>query len=160
MKKNIQTQILFVCFGNICRSPTAEGIFKSLIEEDSWLSCDSAATHRHNEGLPADGQMRRHAKTRGYLLTSIARKIREEDFKKFDLILAMDRSNLEDLYEQLPDEVYRSKIFKITHFSQQYKNQDVPDPYGGGPEGFEQVLDMLEETCQALRTYLLTSKKP
>lgn len=145
--------ILFVCLGNICRSPSGEGVFKSLVEseglEDKFF-IDSAGTSAYHVGEPADRRMRKHAERRSIRLTSRSRRFIRQDFDKFDYILAMDGSNYDDILSIDKTGENRAKVFMMTDFSSIYKNRDVPDPYYGGDDGFEEVLDLLEESCRGL----------
>jgi protein-tyrosine phosphatase len=144
-------RILFVCLGNICRSPTAEGVMRALVENaglDGEIEIDSAGTGGWHAGEPADSRARAAARKRGYELTSIARKVRNSDFHEFDLILAMDRSNFEDLRAIAPSEAVE-KIRMLREFGDG-ERLDVPDPYYGGADGFAEVLDIVERCCEAL----------
>lgn len=144
--------ILFVCMGNICRSPSAEAVMKYLVEKEGLndkIFIDSAGTIGYHEGEEADARMKKHAAKRGYDLTSIARQFRLEDFEKFDYIVAMDRENYRDILALPPDGRYRSKVFMMTDFSENGYD-GVPDPYYGGPKGFEHVLDILEDSTKGL----------
>ncbi|MDX1565588.1 MAG: low molecular weight protein-tyrosine-phosphatase [Phycisphaeraceae bacterium] len=141
--------ILFVCMGNICRSPTGEGVMRKLLADRDLtdrVKIDSAGTISYHEGHPADARMRQHASARGYHLDSIARQVRHADFERFDLIVAMDRENHEDLMRRVPDE-HREKIQLLSDFLDGDWPGDVPDPYYGGADGFERVLDMIEAAC-------------
>jgi protein-tyrosine phosphatase len=137
--------ILFVCTGNICRSPTAEAVLRSLSREAGLeLRIESAGLGDWHVGRPPDERTQHHARGRGYdLSTQRARQVRAHDFEEFDLILAMDRGNLQALRRMAP----APQRVKIRLFVQ---DCDVPDPYYGGAEGFERVLDMVEERCRAL----------
>jgi protein-tyrosine phosphatase len=137
--------ILFVCTGNICRSPTAEGVLKSLCRKEGIeLRIESAGLGDWHVGDPPDERAQHHAKSRGYDLSAQrARQVRPHDFDEFDLILAMDRGHLQALQRMAPAK-HRAKIRLFA------ADQDVPDPYYGGPEGFEHVLDLVEERCRAL----------
>ena len=144
--------ILFVCMGNICRSPSAEAVMKYLVEKEGLndkIFIDSAGTIGYHEGEEADARMKKHAAKRGYDLTSIARQFRLEDFKKFDYIVAMDRENYRDILALDSEGRYRSKVFMMTDFSENGYD-GVPDPYYGGPQGFEHVLDILEDSTKGL----------
>ncbi len=146
-------KILFVCMGNICRSPSGEAVMNKLVKRaglGNKIECDSAGTIAYHEGEPADARMKRHAIGRGYRLTSIARRFREIDFENFDYIIAMDDSNYKDLLSFDHDKKYVNKIFKMTDFTKNSKHTEVPDPYYSGPEGFELVLDILEDACAGL----------
>ncbi|MEE9431952.1 MAG: low molecular weight protein-tyrosine-phosphatase [Melioribacteraceae bacterium] len=144
--------ILFVCMGNICRSPSGEAVMNKLIKRarlDNEIKCDSAGTIAYHEGEQADARMKRHAIKRGFRLTSIARRFRDEDFEKFDYIIAMDGANYQDLLSFDTDEKYKDKISMMTDFADG-DYSEVPDPYYGGPDGFENVLDILEDSCGGL----------
>lgn len=147
-------KILFVCLGNICRSPGAEAVFNALIEENDLkgvMSCDSAGTDAYHVGQKADYRMRQLAKKRGYHLTSISRRFEpDRDFDQFDYIIGMDRQNVRDLKSITRNENDRKKIFLMTDFCTNKKYDSVPDPYYGGDAGFELVLDILEDACAGL----------
>ncbi|MFB6320234.1 low molecular weight protein-tyrosine-phosphatase [Saccharicrinis sp. FJH54] len=153
--------ILFVCLGNICRSPSAEAVFKNIIQKerlDQHFFVDSAGTMAYHAGETADARMQGHAIKRGYNLTSISRRIEQEDFKTFDLIVAMDNTNYNDLMRIAPDREAELKIVKMTDFSREYNYTEVPDPYYGGAGGFELVLDLLEDSCTGLLEYVQKEK--
>jgi protein-tyrosine phosphatase len=137
--------VLFVCTGNICRSPTAEAVLKDLATKTGVeLRVESAGIGDWHVGQPPDERAQHHAKTRGYDLSAQrARQMRKRDFEEFDLIVAMDRGHLEILQDHCPPQ-HRGKLRMLV------KGRDVPDPYYGGPEGFEQVLDMVEAACLGL----------
>ena len=147
-------RVLFVCMGNICRSPAAEGIFKKLVQDkglENTIICDSAGTVSYHAGEPADHRMRAHAKERGYLLSSISRGVRpESDFTDFDYILAMDSDNFEDLNSIATEDTCKKRIYMMTDFAQELDVVDVPDPYYGDKSGFDRVLDILEDSCMGL----------
>ncbi len=152
MKKK-KHRILFVCLGNICRSPSAEGIMKSLIEKQGLtdrFEIDSAGITGYHEGDLPDIRMREHALRRGYKLESLSRPVRTSDFYDFDLIIGMDDTNIADLKERAPDLESMNKIRKMTEFNRTYAHDHVPDPYYGGASGFELVLNLLEEACSNL----------
>lgn len=147
--------ILFVCLGNICRSPSAHGVMQSMLEQEpdtaAHWKLDSAGITGVHTGEKADARMRGHASRRGYELNSISRGIRpSEDFAAFDYILAMDKRNLRDLYELDSEKKFRDKIYLFGHFFRRFEREEVPDPYFGGAEGFELVLDMVEDGCQEI----------
>lgn len=145
--------VLFVCMGNICRSPSGEAVMNKLVKRANLsdkIECDSAGTIAHHEGENADPRMKRHALKRGYRLTSIARRFRDVDFENFDYIIAMDKANFNDLNSFDRENKYSNKIFMMTDFAPSGKFNEVPDPYYGGPEGFENVLDILEDSCNGL----------
>jgi protein-tyrosine phosphatase len=149
-------KILFVCLGNICRSPAAEGIFRQKVQEqglEKGFLIDSAGTYGYHEGELPDSRMRTHASRRGYNLTSRSRPIKQDDFEKFDLIIGMDDNNLHNLKRLAPNLESRQKIRLMTDYCQHYKDDHVPDPYYGGPSGFEHVLDLLEDACDGLLNY-------
>ncbi|MHB1687951.1 MAG: low molecular weight protein-tyrosine-phosphatase [Ignavibacteriaceae bacterium] len=147
-------KILFVCLGNICRSPAAEGIMSRMIKFEgleNQIEVDSAGTIAYHTGEHADPRMRKHASQRGYDLTSLARKFNpEKDFKKFDYIITMDNQNYEDVLSIDIKNEYAFKVFKMVQFCKSHKVDAVPDPYYSGSEGFENVLDILEDGCQNL----------
>ena len=150
--------VLFVCLGNICRSPTGEGVFQHLVEEQGvadQFKIDSAGTAGYHIGAKADARMREHASRRGYDLNSLARKFAASDFDQFDLIIPMDRENLQDI-KQLMDDPNRSSadIKLLSEFLDDSWPTDVPDPYYGGAEGFEYVVDMIEAACPEILQYM------
>jgi protein-tyrosine phosphatase len=146
-------RILFVCMGNICRSPTAEGVMRRLVQERAphlTLEIDSAGTHDYHVGEPPDSRAIAAAARRGIDLRSLrARQVNDEDFERFDLIVAMDRLNHVTLIERAPP-VARERIRLFMEYAGNANVQDVPDPYYGGPLGFEQVLDLAEEAAAGL----------
>jgi protein-tyrosine phosphatase len=154
LKQFLMKQVLFVCLGNICRSPSAEAVFNALIEKEGLtdqINCDSAGTAAYHEGEQADYRMRQFARKRGYDLTSISRPVRPKiDFEQFDYIVGMDRQNVRDLKAMSRNENDLKKIFLMTDFCLEGKYNSVPDPYYGGDEGFELVLDILEDACNGL----------
>lgn len=151
MEKGLKS-ILFVCLGNICRSPTAEAIMRTLIEYEGLerqFMIDSAGTSGFHAGEQADSRSRSHAKSRGVEITSISRQVRfPDDFEEFDYIVAMDSDNLTDLQNMDRESKYHQKILLITDFLVEKKYDGIPDPYYSGDKGFELVFDLLEEACQ------------
>lgn len=146
-------KILFVCLGNICRSPAAEGVMKSLVErcgQAGRFEIDSAGTYGGHAGEGADGRMQRAASRRGYRLTSRSRRIRLDDFEHFDRIVVMDDANYENVHRLAPDPRSVQKIYRMVEFCRRHDATHVPDPYYEGAEGFEIVLDLLEDACQGL----------
>ena len=138
-------KVLFVCTGNICRSPTAEGVLRHLAKEESIeLHIESAGTGDWHVGQPPDERSQHHARNRGYDLSAQrARQVRLEDFERFDMILAMDRGHLRELQKLAPAH-HHAKIRLFV------EGIDVPDPYERGPDGFEEVLDLVEAQCRRL----------
>tara|TARA_Y100001970_G_C13929732_1_gene697610 strand:+ start:235 stop:708 length:474 start_codon:yes stop_codon:yes gene_type:complete len=151
----MKIRILFVCLGNICRSPAAEAIFLRLIKNrglEKLIHVDSAGTGGWHEGNPADKRMRSAAEARGLKINSLARQIRKSDFDKFDLILTMDNNNFKTVKE-LADKSCSSccaEIKPILLYSSLSKYKEVPDPYYGGESGFDNVLDILEDACEGI----------
>lgn len=156
--------VLFVCLGNICRSPTAEGVFKTLVENEGLqdvFHIDSAGTAAYYVGEPPDKRAQKHAKARGYDLSKLrARFISPQDFKKFDYILVMDKKNfgeMEKVQKYCKDAKAKLQLFLDFHPSQQ-QGLEVPDPYNGGDAGFDVVLDLVEPTAKNLLKTLLQQK--
>ena len=148
-------KILFVCLGNICRSPAAEGVFKQKIKErdlEKLFVVDSAGTGGWHVGNLADPRMRETALSRGIELTSRSRKIEESDLYEFDHILVMDNDNLDAVKSLIKDHnnSVKSKIKLILSFSKNTQLEEVPDPYYGGQNGFNQVIDLLDEAIDGL----------
>ncbi|MCL3779318.1 low molecular weight phosphotyrosine protein phosphatase [Prolixibacteraceae bacterium JC049] len=147
-------RILFVCLGNICRSPSAEAVFTGLVKQAGLLNqieIDSAGTSGFHAGEPADRRMQSHAIKRGYNLTSLSRPVdRVNDFDDFDMIIGMDDSNMDNLNQMAPTLEATQKLYKMTDFCTRFDYDHVPDPYYGGSEGFELVLDLLEDACEGL----------
>ena len=146
-------RVLFVCMGNICRSPTAEGVFRSLVNKEGLaehIHIDSAGTHAYHVGEPPDQRSQAAARKRNIDLSSQrARKVRVDDFHEFDYILAMDKSNYAEL-ENLVSGKHNGKLKLFLEFAQTASTREVPDPYYGGPHGFEHVLDLVEAASTGL----------
>ncbi len=153
-RKKEPVRVLFVCLGNICRSPAAEEIFRRIIESrglSGRFEIDSAGLYAGHAGELPDRRMRLHAFQRGYNLTHHSRPVRERDFEDFDLILSMDDSNYSRLRAFAPTLEAEAKIRRTTDFCRHHPGIDhVPDPYYDGAEGFERVLDILEDACAGL----------
>lgn len=149
--------VLFVCTGNICRSPTADGVLRKLLQVgqmDVHVEVDSAGTLDYHTGEMPDARSQLHAKRRGYDLSVLrARPVKPEDFDQHDLILAMDRSHLAILERRCPPEK-KHKLRLFLEFAQKSKTLEVPDPYYGGDDGFEHVLDLIEDACGGLLEYM------
>lgn len=147
------TKVLFVCMGNICRSPTAEGVMSILIKNSKLgglIKVDSAGTHGYHAGNPPDPRTQSAALKRGIDLSGLrARKVQPDDFEYFDLILAMDRDNLALLKRGSPAHCH-PKLRLFMDYSANFAVEDVPDPYAGGNRGFELVLDMVEDAARGL----------
>jgi len=150
----MKTRILFVCLGNICRSPAAEGIMRRLAareEAAGLIEIDSAGTYGGHRGELPDPRMRSAAARRGLSLTHRSRRIAEEDFERFDRIVVMDDMNYEAVHRLAPSREAAGKICRMTEFCRRHPGRTcVPDPYYEGREGFERVLDLLEDGCEGL----------
>lgn len=156
--KHKKIKVLFVCLGNICRSPSAEAIFRGFVKKKNigyQFEVDSAGTSGYHQGEPADARMKTHASKRGYQLTSLSRKFDPtKDFDYFDIIIAMDRDNLHDLRQMAAEKAEEEKLHLMTDFSSEYDYDYVPDPYYGGDQGFELVIDLLEDASNGLFSHL------
>ena len=145
--------ILFVCMGNICRSPTAHGVFQHKVDAlglHDRIRVDSAGTHNYHPDSPPDARSQQHASRRGYDLSALrARQIIDADFEAHDLILLMDWDNLA-LAQDQSDKRHHAKIRRLTEFCERHDSPVVPDPYYGGAKGFEAVLDLVEDACDGL----------
>ena len=153
------TRLLFVCLGNIIRSPLAENLFELEAKEaglEGKYFVDSAGTAAWHIGEPPDPRMRQTAQTRGIKYSGTARRVREQDFDEFDWIIAMDQSNAQDLAEIAATEPQRNKIRLLREFDTVQDDSDVPDPYHGGPEGFENTYEIVERSVQGLLEALET----
>jgi len=149
--------VLFVCTGNICRSPTAEGVFRTLVKAQGlspYIATDSAGTENYHIGEAPDTRTITAAKDRGYSLDDLrARQVTAADYSKFDLILAMDHTHYRNLTRLCPQN-FRHKIHMFMDFSAAFPKQDVPDPYYGGESGFQTVLDMTEDAAAGLLAHI------
>jgi protein-tyrosine phosphatase len=150
----MKKRILFVCMGNICRSPAAEGIAKNILEKkglDGTIEIDSAGTLDYHTGELPDPRMIKHALKRGYRLDSRARQFNpENDFEYFDYIVTMDDDNYSEITSLDKRNKYKSKVFKMVSFGSDRSVDEVPDPYYNSSEGFELVLDILEDSVDGL----------
>ena len=149
-------RVLFVCLGNICRSPTAEGVFRRLVREaglEDRIGIDSAGTGGWHAGAPPDERATAAARRRGITLDGAARQVGPDDFDEFDLLLVMDRENHAELLRRAPGDEARAKVRFLREFdpaSSARGDLDVPDPYYGGERGFDDVLDLVEAACAGL----------
>ena len=154
MINNKITRILFVCLGNICRSAAANGIMEAVVEREGLqasIEVDSAGTYGGHAGDLPDHRMRAAAAARGYSLTHRARRITEEDFYEFDSIIVMDDNNYESVVRLAPERKYIDKVYRFVEFCSEHPQWSyVPDPYYEGHEGFELVLDLLEDGCEGV----------
>lgn len=150
----MKQRILFVCLGNICRSPAAEAMFQMLVDREGLndsIVVDSAGTYGGHAGERSDVRMRRAAAARGIEMTHRARQVKEVDFENFDRIIAMDDNNYEALFRLAPDRDAQNKIFRFREYLRRHSDWSyIPDPYYEGHEGFELVLDLLEDGCATL----------
>ena len=154
-----KVNILFVCMGNICRSPTADAVFKQYVQAaglENLIYVDSAGTHAYHTNEPPDKRAQNVAKKRGYSMHELkARSVESKDFVRFHYILAMDKDNLEILRDRCPP-THHYKLDLFMKYSSQWDTlQEIDDPYYGGSYGFERVLDLVEESSQGLLTHLL-----
>jgi protein-tyrosine phosphatase len=148
-----KTSVLFVCMGNICRSPTAHGVFRAMVAGEDLadvIAIDSAGTHAYHVGNEPDRRAQETARRRGVDLSDlVARRVSEEDFGRFDYVVAMDQENFLSLAEICPEE-HREKIHLFMDFAPGMRTREVPDPYYGGAAGFERVFDLVEAAAQGL----------
>ncbi len=151
--KQEKIRILFVCLGNICRSPSAEGIMKKMVKDAGYedrFYIDSAGIASYHKGELPDSRMSLCASLRGYKLDSRSRPVKTNDFYDFDLIIGMDDQNIDDLRRKAPDAESLNKIHRMTEYAKNMSYDHVPDPYYGGAAGFELVIDILEDACKGL----------
>lgn len=162
MKKPSKYSVLFVCLGNICRSPAAQAVMQAMVDERGLTDrffIDSAGIGGWHIGDLPDKRMRVHARPRGYELTHRARKVNSADFEDFDLIVGMDATNVDDLRQMAATIEQQDKVVMMGDYIRQYPNYDyVPDPYYEGSEGFELVLDLLEDACDNLLNRIIEQK--
>lgn len=165
MSKNEKYKILFVCLGNICRSPAAQTVMQHLVDErglGNRFFIDSAGTYGGHAGWHADSRMLLHASSRrGYRITHLARQVRSDDFAHFDLIVGMDASNVSNLRRLAPTLESESKIVSMGKYIDRklFPGIDyVPDPYYSGSDGFELVLDLLEDACATLLNFIINNQ--
>ena len=155
----MKIRLCFVCLGNICRSPTAEGIMRSLLEEaglEEIVEVDSAGTGADHVGEEPDPRTHEAAAENGVSLAGSARQFEIEDFDEFEYVLAMDGENRDELSSLAPDEEAEEKIFLVRDFeSNARRDQDVPDPYYGGSDGFEKTFQILDRACRGLLEHLV-----
>jgi protein-tyrosine phosphatase len=149
----VKTGVLFVCMGNICRSPVGEGVMRAMVEKaglSDRVEVASAGTIGLHAGSLPDARMRAAASRRGYELGSRARQITREDLDRYDFILTMDGSNHRDVLALATTNAQRSRVWPFVGFCSKHKDTSVPDPYYGGDEGFERALDLIEDGCAGL----------
>jgi protein-tyrosine phosphatase len=150
-------RVVFICMGNICRSPTAHGVFRHKLREAGWaqrIAVDSAGTLDYHAGEPPDPRSQRHAARRGYDLSDLrARYLDAQDFESADLLLVMDDENLATAKRRCPPQ-HRHKLRRLTDFCRAQRSRSVPDPYSGGARDFERVLDLVEDACDGLLEHL------
>lgn len=163
MVNNKITNILFVCLGNICRSAAANGIMEAIIEREALegsIKIDSAGTYGGHRGELPDSRMRAAAAARGYNLTHRSRRITEDDFELFDYIIVMDDMNYESVSRLAPERKYLDKVYRFVEFCTNHPQWSyVPDPYYEGREGFELVLDLLEDGCEGVLRHTLAQSE-
>ena len=154
-------KVLFVCMGNICRSPTAEGIFRQLVEDNNLphqFEIDSAGTHAYHIGQAPDERAQQIAYRQGVDLSELtARKVCADYYQQFDYILVMDKANLDDIAPHCPTDL-KYKIQRILDYAPQQSERDVPDPYYGGESGFEHVYNLLQQACEGLFSQVMAAK--
>ncbi|NEP19831.1 MAG: low molecular weight phosphotyrosine protein phosphatase [Leptolyngbya sp. SIO4C1] len=151
------TRLLFVCLGNICRSPSAENIMNHLIQQrglSESIVCDSAGTSSYHIGSAPDSRMTAAARQRNITLVGQARQFTAQDFEQFDWILAMDRSNYRDILALDPGQQHQHKVRLICEFCRHHRDQEVPDPYYGGTDGFNYVIELLMDACSGFLDFV------
>jgi len=151
--------VLFVCMGNICRSPTAHGIFEQMVEDaglSQYIDVDSAGTHAYHVGNPPDPRAQKTALGRGVDLSQQhARQAEPADFERFDYVIAMDQDNLNNLLAIAPED-HREKLHLLLDFAPELEKREVPDPYYGGTRGFDKVFDLVSDASRALLSRIRT----
>lgn len=156
---NAPYRVLFVCWGNICRSPAGENIFRSLVAKSirpGSIECDSAGTIDAHTGKDPDARMRETLARRGIEMTGKARQIRGSDLDRFDIIVTMDDFNREEVLALTRSDAHRAKIVPLLRFADQGDVREVPDPYYGGDEGFTRAVDLIEDGCRGLLADILS----
>ena len=157
---NSTVEVCFVCLGNICRSPLAQGVFEALVKEEGLqdrIIISSAGVSAWHVGNPPDGRMQQTARDHGILLNSRARQFQSSDFEQMDLVLAMDHSNLSALKQMSTELELQDKLFLFRSFDPLHNNDlEVPDPYYGGDKGFETVYQIVDRTCPKVLDHLKT----
>ena len=155
---NSTVEVCFVCLGNICRSPLAQGVFEALVKEEGLqdrIIISSAGVSAWHVGNPPDGRMQQTARDHGILLNSRARQFQSSDFEQMDLVLAMDHSNLSALKQMSTESELQDKLFLFRSFDPQHNNDlEVPDPYYGDGKGFETVYQIVDRTCPKVLDHL------
>ncbi len=156
-------RVLFVCMGNICRSPAADNVFNHLLKTEGHnerIQCDSAGTIGYHTGNPPDKRMSQALKARGIPVHGAARQFQPADFTRFDLILTMDEDNRHGILSLSNNAEHEAKVRRFTDFCDNFDTPDVPDPYYGGADGFELVADMIEDGCGGLLVHILKRLDP
>ncbi len=150
-------KVLFVCMGNICRSPTAEAVFRARVEEaglGEHILIDSSGTHDYHIGAVPDARTQQAASKRGYDMSALrGRQVEVADFSRFDYVLAMDSANLGNLHQICPP-AQRDRVGLFLQYANHHTQREVPDPYYGGADGFERVLDMVEDAAEGLLQHI------
>jgi protein-tyrosine phosphatase len=156
--KREPVRVLFVCLGNICRSPLAEAVFRQQVRErgvEDLLEIDSAGTSGYHAGSPPDSRSARVAKARGVEITGVSRQLARDDLRRFDYVIAMDADNLREIGELRAAAGGTARVHRLREWDPQRDGADVPDPYYGGPRGFDDVHDIVERSCAALLDHIL-----
>jgi protein-tyrosine phosphatase len=156
-------RVLFVCLGNICRSPLAEAVFRHLVAERGLgdrFEVDSAGTSGWHQGAPPDRRSAETARRRGIVLTGSSRKLRPADLRRFDYVIAMDAENLAEIQALKAQSGGGANVHRLREFEPDARSLDVPDPYYGGARGFEEVHDIVERACAGLLDHILSARGP